>query len=56
MAIVRLLSAVFPEAADSAAVLFTAAAAIVTVTSLLAAFLPASRAAAIDPTEALRRE
>jgi len=47
---------VFPDAADPAALLLPAAALIVIATSLLAAFVPASRAAAIDPTEALRRE
>ena len=56
VAIARLFARVFPDAADPAALLLPAAALIVIATSLLAAFVPASRAAAIDPTEALRRE
>jgi ABC-type antimicrobial peptide transport system permease subunit len=52
----RLFARVFPDTADPAALLLPAAALIVIATSLLAAFVPASRAAAIDPTEALRRE
>jgi putative ABC transport system permease protein len=56
IAVARLFASVFPESADAGALLFTAAAIVVTATSLFAAFLPASRAAAIDPTEALRRE
>jgi ABC-type antimicrobial peptide transport system permease subunit len=54
--IARLFAHVFPESADPGAFLFPTAALIVTATSLLAAFIPASRAAAIDPTEALRSE
>ena len=56
VAIARLFARVFPESAEPGAVLFPAAALIVMATALLAAFVPASRAAAIDPTEALRRE
>ena len=56
IAIARLFGRVFPESADPGTILFPTAALIVTATSLIAAFMPAARAAAIDPTEALRRE
>jgi putative ABC transport system permease protein len=56
VAIARVFARVFPESADPGAWLFPTAASIVTATSLLAAFMPATRAAAIDPIEALRRE
>ena len=56
VALARLFGRVFPESADPGTILFPTAALIVTATSLIAAFMPAARAAAIDPTEALRRE
>ena len=56
VATARVFAHVFPESADPGAWLFPVAAMIVSATSLLAAFLPAARAAAIDPTNALRRE
>ncbi len=56
VATARVFAHAFPESADPGAWLFPAAALIVSATSLLAAFLPAARAAAIDPTNALRRE
>jgi predicted permease len=54
--IARVFARVFPESADPGAWLLPVAASIVTATALLAAFMPAARAAAIDPTDALRRE
>jgi len=56
VAAVRVFAHVFPESADPGAWLFPTAALIVSATSLVAAFMPAARAAAIDPTDALRRE
>jgi putative ABC transport system permease protein len=55
-AIARLFGHVFLDAADPPPWLLPAAALIVTATSLVGAFMPAARAAAIDPTDALRRE